>query len=57
MGGDLLVRVSARARTGEYLEPIPYALAPSIKVGVGSTIHAKVRVEIEASIRSPISTR
>jgi hypothetical protein len=56
-GGDLLLRVSARATAGEYDQPVPYALAISIEVGVGSTIQVydEVRAIVEARVRPPIS--
>lgn len=56
-GGDLLLRVSARATAGEYEQPVPYALAISIEVGIGSTIQVydEVRAIVEARVRPPIA--
>ncbi len=55
-GGDLLVRISARATAGEYEQAVPYALAISIEVGVGSAIkvYDEVRSIVEARIRPPV---
>jgi ATPase family associated with various cellular activities (AAA) len=57
--GDLLVRVSCRTPASEYAEPVPYALAVSLEVGVGSQIQVYdlVRTGIEARVRSAIRPR
>lgn len=54
--GDLLVRVSCRTPAGEYEEPIPYALAVSLEVGIDSTIQVydEVRAAIDARVRPPV---
>ena len=54
--GDLLVRVSCRTPAGEYDQPIPYALAVSLEVGVASAIQVydEVRAAIDARIRPPV---
>lgn len=54
--GDLLVRVSCRTPAGEYAEPVPYALAVSLEVGVDSQIQVYdlVRASVDARVRSAI---
>ncbi len=54
--GDLLVRVSCRTPAGEYDQPIPYALAISLEVGIASTIQVydDVRAAIDARVRPPV---
>jgi hypothetical protein len=56
-GGDMLVRVAARQTAGEYTGRVPYALAVSIEVGVGSTIpvYDEVRAAVVARIRPPVT--
>ena len=47
-GGDLLLRITARETAGEFTQPVPYATAVSIEVGIGSTI--PVYDEVQAAI-------
>lgn len=56
-GGDMLIRVSARETAGEFTGRVPYALAVSIEVGVGSTIpvYDEVRAAVMARIRPPVA--
>jgi hypothetical protein len=50
--GDLLLRVSCRATAGTYDQPVPYAVAISVEVGVESRIeaYAEVRAALEQRI-------
>lgn len=56
-GGDLLLRVAARETAGEFTQPVPYALAVSIEVGVGSTIpvYDEVRATVLARVRPSVA--
>ena len=56
-GGDMLIRVSARETAGEFTGRVPYALAVSIEVGVGSTVpvYDEVRAAVMARIRPPVA--
>lgn len=56
-GGDLLVRIAARETAGELTEPVHYALAVSIEVGVDSTIpvYDEVRASVLARVRPPVA--
>ena len=56
-GGDLLLRISARKSAGEFTQPVPYAVAVSIEVGVGSNIpvYDEVRAAILAQVRPPVA--
>lgn len=38
--GDLLLRISFRATAGTYAQPVPYAVAMLVEVGVQSTVQA-----------------
>lgn len=55
--GDMLVRVAARQTAGEFTDQIPYALAVSIEVGVGSTlpVYDEVRAAVVARIKPPVA--
>lgn len=55
-GGDILIRVSCRATAGEFTQPVPYALAVSLEVGINSTIQVydEVRAEISTRLQQPI---
>ena len=55
-GGDLLLRIAARETAGEFIQPVPYAMAISIEVGVGSTIavYDEVRAAVLARVRPPV---
>lgn len=55
-GGDLLLRIAARESAGEFTQPIPYAIAVSIEVGVGSNIavYDEVRAAVLARVRAPV---
>ena len=52
-GGDLLVRVAARQTAGEFTMPVPYAIAVSIEVQVGSAIpvYDDVRAAVLTRVR------
>ena len=52
-GGDLLVRVVARQTAGEFTMPVPYAIAVSIEVQVGSAIpvYDDVRAAVLTRVR------
>ena len=56
-GGDLLVRIAARETAGEFTDPVPYAMAVSIEVGVDSTIpvYEEVRASVLARVRPPVA--
>ena len=57
-GGDLLVRIAARATAGEVVaEPVSYALAVSIEVGVGAPIavYDEVRAAVLARLRPAVA--
>ena len=56
-GGDLLVRIAARETAGEFTHPVPYALAVSIEVGVGSTtpVYDEVRAAVLARVRPAVA--
>ena len=56
-GGDLLLRIAARESAGEFTQPVPYAFAVSIEVGVGSNIpvYDEVRAAILAQVRPPVA--
>ena len=56
-GGELLVRIAARGTAGDFMQPLPYALAVSIEVGVGSTIpvYDEVRAAVLARVRPPVT--
>ena len=56
-GGDLLVRIAARETAGEFTHPVPYALAVSIEVAVGSTIpvYDEVRAAVLARVRPTVA--
>ncbi len=51
-GGNMLIRVSARATAGEYEEPVPFAVAISIEVEIGSSI--QVYNEVQAAIAARV---
>ena len=57
-GGDLLLRIAARESAGECVQAIPYAVAVSIEVGVGSSVpvYDEVRSAIVARTRAPVAT-
>ena len=54
--GNLVLKVSARAPAGEFDQPLPYAVAVSIEVGVESAIevYEQVRIAVEERIRPKI---
>ena len=56
--GDLLLRIAARETAGELTQPVPYAMAVSIEVGVGSTIpvYDEVRAAVLSRVRPPVAT-
>ena len=56
-GGHLLLRVNCRAPAGEFNEPVPYALAVSIEVGVESAIQVydPVRAALIARVRAGVA--
>jgi hypothetical protein len=56
-GGDMLLRIAARETAGEFTGRVPYAVAVSIEVGVGSTIpvYEEVRTAVLARIRPPVA--
>ena len=56
-GGDLLVRIAARETAGEFIHPVPYALAVSIEVGFGSSIpvYDEVRAAVLARVRPAVA--
>ena len=55
-GGDLVLRIAARESAGEFTRPVPYAIAVSIEVGVGSNIpvYDEVRAAVLARVRAPV---
>jgi hypothetical protein len=52
-GGQLLTRLSARSTAGEYTEPVPYAIAISVEVGVGSAVavYDPIRAAVAPRVR------
>ena len=56
-GGDLLLRISARETAGEFKGRVPYAVAVSIEVGVGSAIpvYDQVRAAVMTRIQPPVT--
>ena len=57
-GGDMLLRIAARETAGEFTDRIPYAVAVSIEVGVGSTVpvYDEVRAAVLARIRPMVAS-
>ena len=57
-GGDLLVRIGARETAGNFTQPVPYALAVSIEVGVGSAmpVYDEVRAAVINRLQPPVTT-
>ena len=57
-GGDLLVLISARTPAGEFDEKIPYAIAVSLEVGIGSSIQVydEVRNAIEIHVSPSVAS-
>jgi hypothetical protein len=55
-GGDLLFRLSCRATAGDLADNIPYAVAVSIEVGIGSAIQVydEVRAEIDLRLKAKL---
>ena len=58
-GGDLMLRIAARETAGEFTRPVPYAVAVSIEVGIGSPIpvYDEVRAAVLARVRPPVAPR
>ena len=56
-GGDLLLRIAARESAGPFTLPVPYAIAVSIEVGVGSNIpvYDEVRAGVLARVGAPVA--
>jgi hypothetical protein len=51
-GGDLLLRVTARASAGDLTDPVPFALAVSFEVGVesGIQVYDEIRARLAARV-------
>lgn len=56
-GGDMLLRIAARETAGEFSDQVPYAVAVSIEVGVGSTVpvYEEVRTAVLARTRPSVT--
>jgi len=55
--GDLLLRISCRATAGTYDQPVPYAVAVSVEVGVESAVQAYEEIRDAIQLQAQLKAR